>query len=89
MKSVIEILKKSARNFDFAASGDFIADGNAGFIRRVTLGCGAGQNFNISIQGTDIVPENLKLETIHALLHKAGKAMNFKFRHKRITASLP
>lgn len=39
----------------------------------VTLVATLDKNFNISIQGTDIVPENFKnLETINALLHKSG-----------------
>jgi acyl carrier protein len=73
MKSVIEILKEIRPEFDFAASGDFIADGMLDSFDVVTLVATLDKNFNISIQGTDIVPENFKnLETIHALLHKSG-----------------
>jgi acyl carrier protein len=73
MKSVIEILKEIRPEFDFAASGDFIADGMLDSFDVVTLVAALDKNFNISIQGTDIVPENFKnLETINALLHKSG-----------------
>ncbi len=39
----------------------------------VTLVSALDKNFNISIQGTDIVPENFQnLQTIEALLRKNG-----------------
>ena len=73
MKSVIEILKEIRPEFDFTASDDFIADGMLDSFDVVTLVATLDKNFNISIQGTDIVPENFKnLETINALLHKSG-----------------
>jgi acyl carrier protein len=73
MKSVEEILKEIRPEFDFTASDDFIADGMLDSFDVVTLVATLDKNFNISIQGTDIVPENFKnLETINALLHKSG-----------------
>ena len=73
MKSVIEILKEIRPEFDFTATSDFIADGMLDSFDVVTLVAALDKNFNISIQGTDIVPENFKnLETINALLHKSG-----------------
>jgi acyl carrier protein len=55
MKSVIEILKEIRPEFDFAASGDFIADGMLDSFDVVTLVAALDKNFNISIQGTDIL----------------------------------
>lgn len=73
MKSVIEILKEIRPEFDFAAADDFIAGGMLDSFDVITLVAALDKNFGISIQGTDIVPENFKnLETINALLQKSG-----------------
>jgi acyl carrier protein len=73
MKSVAEILKEIRPEFDFTASGDFIADGMLDSFDMVTLVATLDKNFGISIQGTDIVPENFQnLQTIEALLRKSG-----------------
>lgn len=73
MKSVAEILKEIRPEFDFAASSDFIADGMLDSFDMVTLVSTLDKNFGISIQGTDIVPENFQnLQTIEALLRKSG-----------------
>lgn len=73
MKSVAEILKEIRPEFDFAASSDFIADGMLDSFDMVTLVSTLDKNFGISIQGTDIVPENFQnLQTIGALLRKSG-----------------
>ena len=73
MKSVIEILKEIRPEFDFATSDDFIADGMLDSFDVVTLVATLDKNFNISIPGTDIVPENFKnLATINELLLKSG-----------------
>jgi acyl carrier protein len=73
MKSVIEILKEIRPEFDFAASDDFIADGMLDSFDVMTLVATLDKNFNISIPGMDIVPENFKnLDTINALLRKSG-----------------
>jgi len=73
MKSVIEILTEIRPEFDFAASGDFIADGMLDSFDMVTLVSALDKNWGISIQGTDIVPENFQnLQTIEALLRKSG-----------------
>ena len=73
MKSVAEILKEIRPEFDFTASSDFIADGMLDSFDMVTLVATLDRNFGISIQGTDIVPENFKnLQTIEALLRKSG-----------------
>jgi acyl carrier protein len=73
MKSVAEILKEIRPEFDFTASSDFIANGMLDSFDMVTLVATLDRNFGISIQGTDIVPENFKnLQTIEALLRKSG-----------------
>ena len=73
MKSVVEILKEIRPEFDFAASSDFIADGMLDSFDMVTLVATLDKNFGISIQGTDIVPENFQnLLSIEALLRKNG-----------------
>ena len=56
----------------------------------VTLVATLDKTYGISIEGTDIVPENFKnLQTIEALLRQYGvRAMNFTFRRKRISGLL-
>lgn len=73
MKSLSEILKEIRPEFDFTASTDFIADGMLDSFDMVTLVSTLDKTFGISIQGTDIVPENFKnLQTIGALLRQCG-----------------
>ena len=73
MKTVLEILKDIRPEFDFSASRDFIADGMLDSFDMVTLVSALDKNFAISIDGTDIVPENFQnLETITALIRKCG-----------------
>jgi acyl carrier protein len=73
MKSTVEILKEIRPEFDFSASNDFLADGMLDSFDMVTLVAALDKNYGISIQGTDIVPENfLNLQTIEALLRKTG-----------------
>jgi acyl carrier protein len=73
MKTVAEILKEIRPEFDFAASKDYIANGMLDSFDVMTLVSTLDKNFDISIQGVDIVPENFRnLETIGALLRKSG-----------------
>ena len=73
MKSIAEMLKEIRPEFDFATSGDFIADGMLDSFDVVTLVAALDKNYGISINGTDIVPENFKnVETIEVLLRKNG-----------------
>ena len=73
MKTVLEILTEIRPEFDFSSSNDFMADGMLDSFDMVTLVSALDKNFSISIQGTDILPENFQnLETINALLHKCG-----------------
>ena len=73
MKSLPEILKEIRPEFDFSASSDFIADGMLDSYDMVTLVATLDKTYGISIQGTDIVPENFKnLQAIAALLRQCG-----------------
>ena len=73
MKSVADILKEIRPEFDFSASSDFLADGMLDSFDMVTLVAALDKNYSISIQGTDIVPENFQnLQTIEVLLRRSG-----------------
>ena len=73
MKSLPELLKEIRPEFDFTASSDFIADGMLDSFDMVTLVATLDKTYAISIQGTDIVPENFKnLQTIESLLRQSG-----------------
>jgi acyl carrier protein len=73
VKTIIEILKEIRPEFDFTASHDFIADGMLDSFDVVTLVAALDKQYGISINGTDIVPENFKnVESIEALLRKSG-----------------
>jgi acyl carrier protein len=73
MKALSEILKEIRPEFDFTASSDFMADGMLDSFDMVTLVATLDKTYGISIQGTDIVPENFKnLQTIEALLRQCG-----------------
>lgn len=73
MKSLPQILKEIRPEFDFAASSDFMADGMLDSFDMITLVATLDKTYGISIQGTDIVPENFKnLQTIEALLCQCG-----------------
>ena len=76
MKPIADILKEIRPEFDFTASNDFMADGMLDSFDMVTLVAALDKNYGISIQGTDIVPENFQnLGTIEALLRKCGVAL--------------
>ena len=73
MKSLPEILKEIRPEFDFTASSDFIADGMLDSFDMMTLVATLDKTYGISIQGTDIVPDNFKnLQTIGVLLRQCG-----------------
>lgn len=73
MKSLPEILREIRPEFDFTGSSDFIADGMLDSFDMVTLVATLDKTYGISIQGTDIVPENFQnLKTIEALLRQSG-----------------
>lgn len=73
MKNVAEILTELRPEANFKGSDDFITDGLLDSFDVVTLVATLEKNYNISIDGVDIVPENFKnLQSIEALLCKNG-----------------
>jgi acyl carrier protein len=73
MKALPDILKEIRPEFDFSTSNDFITDGMLDSFDMMTLVATLDKTYGISIQGTDIVPENFKnLQTIEALLRQSG-----------------
>ena len=73
MKSVADILKEIRPEFDFTASSDFITDGMLDSFDMVALVSALDKNYDISINGTDIVPENFQnVSAIETLLRKSG-----------------
>jgi acyl carrier protein len=73
MKSVLEILQQIRPEVDFRASSSFVEDGVLDSFDMVTLVSDLDKQFSISIEGTDIVPENFKsLQSIETLLRKYG-----------------
>ena len=73
MKTLPDVLKEIRPELDFTTSSDFINDGMLDSFDMVTLVAALDKNYGISIQGTDILPENFKnLQTIEALLRQCG-----------------
>lgn len=73
MDKIISILSEIRPEFDFTQSQDFIDDGLLDSFDIVTLVAEIDEKFSISIDGTDIIPENFKnIDTIKALLMKKG-----------------
>jgi acyl carrier protein len=71
MKQLADILKEIRPEFDFTVSNDFMADGMLDSFDMVTLVSTLDKTYGISIQGTEILPENFQnLKTIEALLRK-------------------
>lgn len=73
MKPIADILKEIRPEFDFTTSNDFMADGMLDSFDMVTLVSTLDKTYGISIEGTEIVPENFQnLQTIEALVRKYG-----------------
>lgn len=60
--SIIEILKNIRPEADFLSARDFIEEGLLDSFDIVTLVSALDAKFNVSIPGTDIIPENFKSE---------------------------
>lgn len=72
-EKINEILKSIRPEFDFIGVDDFFEEGMLDSFDLVTLVSELDKNFNIHIDGLDIVPENfLNIEAIEALLKKNG-----------------
>ena len=74
MKSqIIEILNGIRPEFDFGAETEFISKGMLDSFDLITLVTELDETFGISIDGTDILPENFEtVDAIEALLIKNG-----------------
>ena len=73
MKAIADILKEIRPEFDFTTSNDFMADGMLDSFDMVALVSTLDKTYGISIEGTQIVPENFQnLQTIEALVRKYG-----------------
>lgn len=73
MKTLPEILQEIRPEFDFSTSQDFMADGMLDSFDMMTLVSTLDKTYQISIPGTEILPENFKnLQTIEELLRKSG-----------------
>lgn len=73
MNRIKEILYNIRPEEDFAVSDNFIEDGMLDSFDIVMLVTELDEAYSISIEGTDIVPENFRnIETIYNLLKKNG-----------------
>jgi acyl carrier protein len=73
VKSILEILKGIRPEFDFTTSQDFVEDGMLDSFDVVTLVSDLDREFGISIEGVDILPENVaNVAAISKLLAKYG-----------------
>jgi len=73
MDFLVEILQEIRPDSDFLASSDFIEQGLLDSMDIVVLVATLDEKFKISIDGTDIVPENFSnIENIKSLLIKKG-----------------
>lgn len=70
---VLIILQEVRPEFDFGDSDDFITEGMLDSFDVVQLVNGLDETFGISIDGTDILPENFcSVKKIISLLNKNG-----------------
>ena len=72
-KKIVEILAEIRPEFDFSENVNFIEDGMLDSFDIVSLVSSLDSEFNIHIDGMDIVPENfMNVDTIINLLKKNG-----------------
>lgn len=70
---IIEILNGIRPEFDFGTETNYISQGMLDSFDLITLVTELDESFGISIDGTDILPENFEsAEAIEALLKKNG-----------------
>ena len=73
MSKLPDILQSIRPEVDFTSAKHFIDEGLLDSFDIVTLVATLDKTYSISVDGTDILPENFKdLETIAALLQKYG-----------------
>ena len=72
-KKIIDFLTEIRPEFDFAASNSFIEEGMLDSFDIVSLVASLDEEFGISIDGTEILPENFSnVDSIYQLLIKNG-----------------
>jgi acyl carrier protein len=72
---IIEILTELRPEFDFSEQVDFIEEGMLDSFDIVSLVDELESQFNIKINGVDVIPENFSsVDSIIALLNKNGAA---------------
>ena len=72
-QKIIDILKEIRPEFDFTEKTDFIEQGMLDSFDIVSLVSSLDEEFGISIDGLDILPENFSsIDSIIALLKKNG-----------------
>lgn len=72
-KRILNILKEIRPEYNFIASNDFIDDGLLDSFDMVTLVSELEENFNIIIDGMDIIPENfIDITSIANVVKKNG-----------------
>jgi len=68
---VVNILSEIRSEFDFSTSSNFIQDGMLDSFDIITLVTMLDEEFNVSIEGTQIIPENFSsIDSICILLSK-------------------
>ncbi len=73
MEQIYSILAELRPEFDFKDSADFIEDGYLDSFDIVSLVSELEEQFNVKIDGLEIVPENFgSVEAIAALVKKSG-----------------
>ncbi len=72
-KKILDFLTEIRPEFDFAASSNFIEEGLLDSFDIVSLVASLDEEFGISIDGTEILPENFSnVDSIFQLLIKNG-----------------
>lgn len=70
---IIDILNGIRPEFDFGSETNFISQGMLDSFDLITLVTELDETFGISIDGTDILPENFEsVDSIEALIKKNG-----------------
>ena len=73
-EKVISILSGLRPEFNFETSSNFVEDGMLDSFDIVTLVTELEENFNIDIDGEDIIPENFSsVESILSLIEKTSE----------------
>ncbi len=71
MREINKILREIRPEFDFENFDDFFQNGLLDSLDLITLITSLDEEYNISIEGTDILPENFKsIRSIEKLLKK-------------------